>query len=94
MNLDLNRRFLERAASNKAERLDKHRFLVQAKEISDEEYARVVAIAPAQRSEEVSIYLHFYVFSCDSKIPLRFFTLYFAGEAHDLILNFSRGVTV
>ena len=58
-NLDLNRRFLERASSNKAERLDKHRFLVQAMEISDEKYAKVVAIAPNQRSEEVSHILFF-----------------------------------
>lgn len=49
----LSSRFLERASSDKAERLDKHRFLVQAKEIGDEDYEKVVALGTTQRTEEV-----------------------------------------
>lgn len=47
------RRFLERAAEGKAERLDKHRFLVQSKTIEDEDFEKVSAISAAERSEEV-----------------------------------------
>jgi hypothetical protein len=38
---------------DKAERLDKHRFLVQTKVIEDEDYHKIVAIPAAQRTEEV-----------------------------------------
>jgi hypothetical protein len=43
------------AAQDKKENVDKHRFLVQAKTISNEQYARLIGeLKPAERAEEVS----------------------------------------
>lgn len=41
-------------AANKAEKLDKHRFMVQSKVIEDEDFRKLNAMPLAQKSEEVS----------------------------------------
>jgi hypothetical protein len=46
-------RFIERAAADKPEKLEKHRFLVQTKIIGDEDFERIVVIPLAERMEEV-----------------------------------------
>ena len=48
---------------NKAEKLDKHRFLVQSKALTEEEFERINATPSAQRADEV-IYLFFDPLSC------------------------------
>lgn len=45
-------RFLADYAADKAEKVDKHRFLVQAKCISDEQYTRLNALKPSERGDE------------------------------------------
>ena len=52
--LDFYRRYLERAAENKADKLDKHRFLVQTKAIEDEDYEKIVSATAEQRIDAVS----------------------------------------
>lgn len=47
-------RFLDQAAVNAEEKLDKHRFLVQSKVVDDNEYSRVMALPVAQRGDEFS----------------------------------------
>ena len=48
-------RFLDQAAINEEEKVDKHRFLVQIKNLDDAEYARLLTLSQAQRIEEVII---------------------------------------
>lgn len=47
-------RFLDQAAANKEEKLDKHRFLVQSKIIGENDYTRILTIPVEQRSDEFS----------------------------------------
>jgi lipoate synthase len=49
----VNRRLLEQAAAENAEKLDKHRFLVQTKVIEDEDFSKLIALPTAQRADEV-----------------------------------------
>ena len=63
-------RFLERASTDKAERLDKHRFLVQAKEIDDDDYYKVVALPVNLRGDEVRHCTVRYSFSVISSISV------------------------
>lgn len=46
-------RFLDQAAINEEEKVDKHRFLVQSKTLDDAEYARLLTLSQTQRIEEV-----------------------------------------
>ena len=48
-------RFLDQASINEEEKVDKHRFLVQIKNLDDAEYARLLTLSQAQRIEEVII---------------------------------------
>lgn len=54
MALTFHRRYLERAAEDKADKLDKHRFLVQTKTIEDEDYEKIVSATAEQRIDAVS----------------------------------------
>ena len=45
-------KFLDQAANNESVKLEKHRFLVQSKAISEEEYALIQGLTPVQRSNE------------------------------------------
>lgn len=51
--LNHHRRYLERAAEDKADKLDKHRFLVQTKAIEDEDYEKIVSATADQRIDAV-----------------------------------------
>lgn len=53
MALTFHRRYLERAAEDKADKLDKHRFLVQTKAIEDEDYEKIVSATAEQRIDAV-----------------------------------------
>ena len=46
-------RFLNQAAINEEEKVDKHRFLVQSKNLEDAEYERLLTLPQFQRIEEV-----------------------------------------
>ena len=51
--MTFDRRYLERAAEDKADKLDKHRFLVQTKAIEDEDYEKIVSATAEQRIDAV-----------------------------------------
>lgn len=51
--LTCHRRYLERAAEDKADKLDKHRFLVQTKAIEDEDYEKIISATADQRIDAV-----------------------------------------
>jgi hypothetical protein len=51
---NLSSRFLEQKEKGTEEMLDKHRFQVQSKAITDSEYSRISGLPVASRADEVS----------------------------------------
>lgn len=55
---------MDLASSNDPENLEKHRFLVQSRAISDEEFNKLMSLAPSDRMEEVDYSFSGFLFFC------------------------------
>ena len=50
--------YLEQIATNRQDKLDKHRFLVQSKSVTDEDYDQFISISPANQQRNTLVSIH------------------------------------